>query len=112
MAQLENFRLKVFRTVAEHLNFRKAAEHLFLTQPAITLQIKALEDDLGIRLFDRAGNRVCLTPPGSLLLVYARKIAAALVSRRAEQELGAEAGKISGELSLGVSTTIAQYSRM
>ncbi len=107
MAQLENFRLKVFRTVAEHLNFRKAAEHLFLTQPAITLQIKALEDDLGIRLFDRAGNRVCLTPQGSLLLVYAKKIAA-LVSR-AEQELGAEDGKISGELSLGVSTTIAQY---
>ena len=58
MAQLENFRLKVFRTVAEHLNFRKAAEHLFLTQPAITLQIKALEDDLGARLFDRTGNRV------------------------------------------------------
>jgi DNA-binding transcriptional ArsR family regulator len=41
----KTFRLKVFRTVAEHLNFRKAAEHLFLTQPAVTLQIKALEDD-------------------------------------------------------------------
>ncbi len=68
MAQLENFRLKVFRTVAEHLNFRKAAEHLFLTQPAITLQVKALEDDLGIRLFDRSANRVSLTPQGSLLL--------------------------------------------
>jgi DNA-binding transcriptional LysR family regulator len=105
--QLENFRLKVFRTVAEHLNFRKAAERLFLTQPAITLQIKALEDDLGIRLFDRAGNRVALTPQGSVLLVYANKIAA-LVSE-AEQELGAEDGKISGELTLGVSTTIAQY---
>jgi DNA-binding transcriptional LysR family regulator len=105
--QLENFRLKVFRTVAEHLNFRKAAEHLFLTQPAITLQIKALEDDLGIRLFDRAGNRVCLTPQGSVLLVYARRIAV-LVSE-AEQELGAKDGKISGELTLGVSTTIAQY---
>ena len=107
MPQLENFRLKVFRTVAEHLNFRKAAEHLFLTQPAITLQIKALEDDLGIRLFDRAGNRVALTSQGSVLLVYAKKIAA-LVSE-AEQELGAEDGKISGELTLGVSTTIAQY---
>lgn len=47
MAQLENFRLKVFRAVAEHLSFRKAAEHLFLTQPAVTLQIKALEEDLG-----------------------------------------------------------------
>jgi len=107
VAQLENFRLKVFRTVAEHLNFRKAAEHLFLTQPAVTLQIKALEDDLGIRLFDRAANRVSLTPQGSLLLVYAKKIAA-LVSQ-AEQELGSEDGKVSGELSLGVSTTIAQY---
>ena len=107
MAQLENFRLKVFRTVAEHLNFRKAAEHLFLTQPAVTLQIKALEDDLGVRLFDRAANSVALTPQGTLLLGYATKIAT-LVSE-AEQELGAEDGKVSGELSLGVSTTIAQY---
>jgi hypothetical protein len=40
--QLENFRLKVFRAGAEHLNFHKAAEQLFLTQPAVTLQIKAL----------------------------------------------------------------------
>ena len=107
VAQLENFRLKVFRTVAEHLNFRKAAEHLFLTQPAITLQIKGLEDDLGIRLFNRAANRVSLTPQGSLLLGYAKKIAT-LVSE-AEQELGAKDGKVSGEFSLGVSTTIAQY---
>jgi DNA-binding transcriptional ArsR family regulator len=50
VTQLENFRLKVFRTVAEHLSFRKAAEQLFLTQPAVTLQIKALEGDLGVRL--------------------------------------------------------------
>jgi DNA-binding transcriptional LysR family regulator len=107
VAQLENFRLKVFRTVAEHLNFRKAAEHLFLTQPAVTLQVKALEEDLGIRLFDRAANRISLTPQGSLLLEYAKKIAA-LVSQ-AEQELGGGDGKVSGELSLGVSTTIAQY---
>src|SRR4029077_4798263 len=107
VAQLENFRLKVFRTVAEHLNFRKAAEQLFLTQPAITLQVKALEDDLGVRLFDRAANRVSLTPQGSLLLDYVKKIAT-LVSQ-AEQELGGEGGKLSGELSLGVSTTIAQY---
>ena len=61
MAQLENFRLKVFRTVANRLSFRKAAEQLFLTQPAVTLQIKALEEDLGVRLFDRATGRVSLT---------------------------------------------------
>jgi LysR family transcriptional regulator, transcriptional activator of the cysJI operon len=107
VAQLENFRLKVFRTVAEHLNFRKAAEHLFLTQPAVTQQIKALEDDIGLRLFDRSGNRVSLTPQGTLLLSYAKKLAA-LVSE-AEQKLGARDGKVSGDLFLGASTTIAQY---
>ena len=47
---MENFRLKVFRTVAEKLNFREAAEALLLTQPAVTLQVKALEEELSIRL--------------------------------------------------------------
>ena len=107
MAQLENFRLKVFRTVAEHLSFRRAAEHLFLTQPAVTLQIKALENDLGIRLFDRSSNRVVLTSEGAILLRYAQK-AAALASA-VEQRLTELDGSFSGELSLGVSTTIAQY---
>ncbi|HEX4543228.1 MAG TPA: LysR substrate-binding domain-containing protein [Candidatus Acidoferrum sp.] len=107
MAQLENFRLKVFRAVAEHLNFRKAAEQLFLTQPAVTLQIKALENDLGVRLFDRAAGRISLTRQGSVLLGYANKIAA-LVSE-AERELVTDDCIVSGELSLGVSTTIAQY---
>lgn len=107
MAQLENFRLKVFRTVAQHLNFHKAAEHLFLTQPAVTLQIKALENDLGVRLFDRSRGRISLTRQGSILLSYANKIATLVVE--AEQQLGADDGRVSGELSLGVSTTIAQY---
>ncbi|MFZ0734149.1 MAG: LysR substrate-binding domain-containing protein [Candidatus Sulfotelmatobacter sp.] len=107
MAQLENFRLKVFRAVAEHLNFRKAAEHLFLTQPAVTLQIKALENDLGVRLFDRAANRVALTSQGEILLRYADRMAK--LAAEAEQNLGSPDGQFSGELSLGVSTTIAQY---
>ena len=46
MASLENFRLMVFRAVAEQLSFRKAAEELYLTQPAVSLQIKALEEGL------------------------------------------------------------------
>ena len=107
MAQLENFRLKVFRAAAEHLNFHKAAEQLFLTQPAVTLQIKALESDLGARLFDRKGGSVSLTRQGSILLTYANKLAA-MVSE-AEREVGCKDGKLSGELSLGASTTIAQY---
>jgi DNA-binding transcriptional LysR family regulator len=45
---IENFRIRVFRTVARHLNFSRAAEELFLTQPAVTQQIKALEDELRV----------------------------------------------------------------
>src|SRR5580704_9252434 len=94
VAQLENFRLKVFRTVAQHLSFRKAAEHLFLTQPAVTLQIKALEQDLGVRLFERAPRGVSLTPQGALLLGYAKKAAA--VVAEAEQKLAPEDGMMPG----------------
>ncbi len=107
MAQLENFRLKVFRAVAEQLSFRKAAEQLLLTQPAVTLQIKALEEDLGVRLFDRAAGKVALTKQGAILLGYAQKIAA--IVSEAEQQLSATEGRLSGKFSLGVSTTIAQY---
>lgn len=107
MARLENFRLKVFRAVAEHLNFHKAAEQLFLTQPAVTLQIKALESDLGVRLFDRRGGKVSLTRQGSILLSYANKLAA--LAAEAEGGLGCKDLKVSVELSVGVSTTIAQY---
>jgi DNA-binding transcriptional LysR family regulator len=107
MAQLENFRLKVFRTVADRLNFRKAAEQLLLTQPAVTLQIQALENDLGVRLFDRTAGRITLTRQGGILLDYAKKLAALVAE--AESELGAGETEISGELSFGVSTTIAQY---
>lgn len=107
VAQLENFRLQVFRAVAEHLNFRIAAEHLFLTQPAVTLQIKALENDLGVRLFDRTAGRISLTRQGEILLDYSNKIAT--LASEAEHNLGTEDGSASGNLSLGVSTTIAQY---
>lgn len=107
MAQLENFRLKVFRAVSEHLNFRKAAEQLFLSQPAITLQIKALENELGVRLFDRSANRVTLTPQGRTLFAYAKRLA--LLASEAERKLEPEDGQFSGELALAVSTTIAQY---
>jgi len=107
MAQLENFRLKVFRAVAHHVSFREAAKHLFLTRPAVTLQVKALENDLGVRLFDRSAKGISLTRQGSVLLAFANKLAQ-LVSE-AEQALTTDDGEPSGELSLGASTTIAQY---
>jgi DNA-binding transcriptional LysR family regulator len=107
MASLENFRLVVFRAVAEQLSFRKAAEELYLTQPAVSLQIKALEEDLGVQLFDRTGSRIALTEAGTALLGYARQVHVLLT--QAEHEVAALSGEHAGRLALGASTTIAQY---
>ncbi len=107
MARLDNFRLVVFRAVARHLSFRKAAEELYLTQPAVSQQIKALEDELGTQLFDRSGSEVRLSPAGKTLLKYAQRSSQLLV--RAEHELASLHGGNAGPLTLGASTTIAQY---
>ena len=107
MASLENFRLVVFRAVAEQLSFRKAAEELYLTQPAVSLQIKALEEDVGVQLFDRSGAHITMTPAGRVLLEYAAQVNALLV--QAEREIAALSGEHAGQLALGASTTIAQY---
>jgi DNA-binding transcriptional LysR family regulator len=102
-----NFRLKVFRTVARHLNFRRAAEELFLTQPAVTLQVKTLEQQLGVQIFDRSGPRISLTPAGALLLKFADKIDH--LESAALEALSKFAGEPRGELRIGASLTIAQY---
>ncbi len=107
MASLENFRLVVFRAVAEQCSFRKAAEELYLTQPAVSLQIKALEEDLGVQLFDRTGSRIALTEAGKTLLEYARQVNTLLTE--AEHRIAALSGEHAGHLALGASTTIAQY---
>jgi DNA-binding transcriptional LysR family regulator len=106
-SHVENFRLKVFRTVAEHLNFRQAAEELCLTQPAVTLQVKALEEELSVQLFDRGSARISLTPAGRTLLGYARRIEKLAAEARAK--LARLAGEQRGTLRLGASLTIAQY---
>ena len=107
MASLENFRLVVFRAVAENLSFRRAAEGLSLSQPAVSLQIKALEGDLGVQLFDRSDSQIALTAAGETLLEYARQSSAFL--SEAESAVLAQDGRQAGKLSLGASTTIAQY---
>jgi DNA-binding transcriptional LysR family regulator len=104
---MENFRLKVFRTVASHLNFSRAAEELLLTQPAVTQQIKALEDEFGVPLFDRTGGRITLTPAGHALLPYAEKLKA--LSDEAHSVVSNVSGKPGGQLALGASQTISQY---
>lgn len=107
MSSLENFRLIVFRKVAEQLSFRKAAEDLYLTQPAVSLQIKALEEELSVSLFDRSGTQVKLTPAGESLLHYAAE--SSRVLRDAMESLARFGATQSGALALGASTTIAQY---
>jgi LysR family transcriptional regulator, transcriptional activator of the cysJI operon len=104
---VESFRLKVFRVAAEELSFTRAAEKLFLTQPAVTMQVKNLEDELRLRLFDRTGQRLALTPAGVVLRDYAMRVAA--LCTEAEEHLAALRGETVGRLALAASTTIAQY---
>ena len=68
--------LRVFNEVAKHLSFIRAAEALYLTPPAVTMQIKELENNVGMALFDRTGKKVSLTTAGEYMLVYARRILA------------------------------------
>jgi DNA-binding transcriptional LysR family regulator len=105
--QMENFRLKVFRVVARHLNFTRAAEELLLTQPAVTQQIKGLEEEYGVPLFDRRGGRITLTPAGVVLLPYAERLKA--LADEAFEATTSVAGIHAGTLMLGASQTIAQY---
>jgi DNA-binding transcriptional LysR family regulator len=109
---LENFRLRVFRAVAEELSFRKAAEVLHLSQPAVSQHVRALEEEAGVQLFDRArgaghGSQISLTEAGRVLLQYA--IAAAETMVEARRALSALKDETVGELRLGASTTVAQY---
>jgi DNA-binding transcriptional LysR family regulator len=104
---MENFRLKVFRVVANTLNFRRAADELHLTQPAVTSQVKTLEESLGIALFDRIGRDINLTPAGVILLQYVRQIEA--ITNEAVAALSMFGGQEGIELSIGASHTIAAY---
>jgi len=104
---LENFRLKVFRAVAEQRNFRRAAEQLYLSQPAVTQQIKALEESVGAPLFDRTGREITLTPAGEILLRQAKQ--SGLILDKALEEIAALRGELIGPLRVAASTTIAQY---
>ena len=67
-------RLQVFHTVAKHLSFTKAADQLFMTQPAVTFQVKQLEEQFNVRLFERSHGKIALTPAGRLVLDYAERI--------------------------------------
>ena len=66
--------LKVFEAVARHLSFSRAAEELYLTQPAVSTQVKKLTDHAGLALFEQLGKKIHLTPAGVELLSFSRVI--------------------------------------
>ena len=100
-------RLQVFHTVAKQLSFTKAAELLFMTQPAVTFQVKQLEEHFNTRLFERSHGRISLTPAGELALDFSERILN--LTGEMEARISELTGQVSGPLLIGASTTIAEY---
>jgi len=95
--------LKVFEAVARHLNYTRAAEELYLTQPAVSMQVKQLEESLGLALFEQLGKRIHLTEAGTEVLGYARSITQQL--DELEGVLNRMKGLGGGRLRISVATT-------
>ena len=100
-------RLQVFYAVAKHGSFTRAAASLFMTQPAVTFQIKHLEEHFNARLFERQHQRVTLTPAGVLAFDYAQRIIA--LSDEMEGRVAELTGQMGGTLDLGASTTLGEF---
>jgi DNA-binding transcriptional LysR family regulator len=104
---MEDHKLKVFCTVAETKSFSKTSEIIHLTQPAVSLQIQALEEIYETKLFDRSSSFINLTPAGEILYRYAKEILG--LYAEAEKEIGKITGLIKGSITIGASTTIGNY---
>jgi DNA-binding transcriptional LysR family regulator len=99
--------LRVFNAVARHLSFAKAAETLHVSAPAITMQIKELEAEVGMPLFERQGKKVSLTTSGEYMLVYARKMLALL---KDAEDAAARLQRIeTGKLTIGMVDTTTYF---
>ncbi|MGB9669954.1 MAG: LysR family transcriptional regulator [Halothiobacillaceae bacterium] len=99
-------RLKVFYTVARLLSFTKAAESLHMTQPAVTFQVRQLEEHFDTRLFDRTHNRVTLTDVGQVVYEVAERIFE--LYDEMERRVREMTGEMGGSLNIGASMTIAE----
>ena len=100
-------RLQVFHAVAGTSSFTRAAEALHMTQPAVTHQVRQLEEELGTRLFDRANNRIALTEAGEEVRAYASRILGLYADM--QESVKALTGERTGLVTLGASTTVAEY---
>jgi len=99
--------IRYMLAVAEHRNFTRAADALHVSQPALSQQIKQLEETLGVQLFDRTGRTVRLTDMGSVYIEYARR---ALVDLEAGRRAILDVRDLShGELRLAMTPTFTEY---
>jgi LysR family transcriptional regulator, low CO2-responsive transcriptional regulator len=92
--------LKVFEAVARHLSFSRAAEELHLTQPAVSTQVRKLQEHAGLPLFEQLGKKVHLTPAGAQMLASSREIIQKF--QEAEEALAAYKGVSGGRLNVSV----------
>jgi DNA-binding transcriptional LysR family regulator len=97
---MELYQLRTFLTVAEEGHLTRAAEKLFTSQPAVSGQIRALEDELGMKLFERSSRGMQLTQAGKALCEQARRVVDA--ARDFKHSAEGLRGTVSGELVLGV----------
>jgi DNA-binding transcriptional LysR family regulator len=99
--------LEVFLSVARHLNFTRAGEDVNLSQPSVSVRIRQLENELGVKLFEQLGKRVVLTEAGLLLIPHARRVITAIED--AKQSIDEWQGLERGSLRIGASTTPGMY---
>ena len=98
---------RIFYVVAEKGNISKAAKELYISQPAISKSIQKLEDNLGVRLFDRSSRGVTLTPEGELLYTHVKSAFETLTV--GEDRLRRSIALGIGNLSIGASSTLCKY---
>lgn len=104
---MSDFRLKIFYSVAKNLSFTKAAEELYISQPAVTKNIKELESEYDFTLFLRKGNKIELTDAGKILLFHSEKIMD--IYKQIRYDFDSLKDNFSGTFQLGASTTLGQY---
>ncbi|KWX73942.1 LysR family transcriptional regulator [Paenibacillus jilunlii] len=99
--------LHIFYTVSERGSFSAAAQTLHMTQPAVTMQVQALEDYFGAKLFDRSSKKIMLSEAGRTLLPFALR--SIQLMRETDQAMAAFTHMLEGRLLLGASLTIGEY---
>lgn len=97
--------LKYLLSVAKHRNFTKAAQEVHATQPTLSMQIRNLEEELGVKIFDRSKNPLTITPIGQKIIEQAKKII--LESGKITELVQHEKGYIGGDFTLGIIPTVS-----